>query len=148
MKHYFLIFALILVATVCMAQDINFLTGHVEIGWCPLADTWGRESWIDNEQFGTSDFLTYIEVDFRLNPTNWFFIGGALKNYQLLKDQGIAFKVITIDFKATLGFRFSFRETTMEFGFRHFCGHPVVGAVNPVIDANRAYEEVYFRFEF
>jgi hypothetical protein len=148
MKRLFLVLMMILSSVGISAQEEHkLLTGHVEIGWVPM----GRE-WASNMTAGTTeeltDFLSYVETSFRISPERHFFIGGRARTYQFMRSGKLNFRPIIIDYLATVGFIFRIEGMILEIGMRHYCGHPVVSTRDPVMLQNRAYEEVYVRFEF
>ena len=143
MKKLFVI--ILMVIPICLWAQL--LSGYVEAGYVPVGMTWGDG--IESDSITVDDILTYIEIDLILIPADWFFISGALKNWQYMKSAK-RFGTLMIDYKIDLGFIFTFRSTDIQVGFRHFCGHPIAPGTAPVprIIANRGYEEIYVRIEF
>lgn len=157
MKKTILVFVMIMSAASLFSQDwgskdrkpetMFWLAGHLEAGYCPIAQSWDYTGpWDESCSF---DSMFYTDFGATAHFMDWLFLGGYAKTWITPQDKAetFSFNCFLIDY----GFFFGIKWKGLEVGFRHFCSHPINGgtfSAKPLMEDNRAYEEIYIRLEF
>jgi hypothetical protein len=157
MKKLMIVVLMLLSAVSLFSQDwgtkdrkpetLFWLAGHLEAGYCPLVNSWDYSDYWDE---GCSlDAVFYADFGATAHFMDWLFLGGYAKTWVTPQDKNdnFSFNAFMVDY----GFFFGVKFKGLEVGFRHFCTHPVNGGTfysMPLMEDNRAYEEIYIRLEF
>lgn len=146
------IIILILLLFVCLnvyAENTRLFSVHgfIQLGISPLQRYWDHDNYIYHNALGEKQILFYVNLGLYLWVKEFFFIGGEIKTYMFKDTDGKSFNPFLNDYTFDVGIQFSL----FTIGFRHICTHPsnaLEGLEDPIISANRAYEEFYIRVEF
>jgi hypothetical protein len=130
-------------------HDIVWLAGHLEVGWDPFVQQWDWSGFGPHDEY--SDVF-YTDFGLTAHATKYFFIGGNVRTFTIFnEDSKVSAIPNFIPFLVDYSFFAGIRLYGFEIGFRHLCSHPVNGSggyQEPILENNRAYEEIYLRFEF
>ncbi len=115
----------------------------LELGYSPFYDS-RNASEIDNIRI-RNESIYYVTMDAEVVILDHLFIGGAIKTY-IHGTIDYEFWPFELDFLFKAGLRYK----NIEFGFRHFCLHPVRPYemyYQPQGSTDGSYEEFYIRIE-
>lgn len=88
------------------------------------------------------DQAVYIQMECELEITPYFFLGGSIRTYAWKEKEGISFWPWRDGYMFNAGLRYKI----FEFGFRHYCTHPIIPYQYPArLNWEGAYEEIYFK---
>jgi hypothetical protein len=116
----------------------------LELGWMPQGEFVMYRSWVLDEFFPVK-YTAYTDLEAEVVFFEHVFMGGGVKtSVWKLDEDGWTF----FPHKAVYRFSVGARVGIFEFGFRHFCIHPVTPFfdwLEPQALWEGAYEEIYVR---
>lgn len=141
--RFVLIIILILISGLIYGIDIIDFNIYIEFGMMPNGHF---KMYEDNYNLNTK-YSLYSDIYLELEFVDHIFAGVKTQLYIWKAIEGYSFHPDYIEFLFTAGFRFN----NVEFGYRHYCAHPVIAWIEDNYGHSiweYSYEQIYIKYEY